>query len=594
MKTIIVREYLESLKEDRELDALFPILLEVMGYQIISTPKETKGFQQYGKDVIAVGTDEADDLRKRFYFEIKGGEDKNITPTNFNKDDGIRMSIQEAKDRPFSDVSHSEFNHLPVKIVLVHNGIMKESVREAFDGFISREFPGNDPARKKTIGERIGKVFGTKTPTAAFQFERWDIHRLTELFSEKLFNEYLLTDDAAVQHFKKVLLLLNTPGNDQGDFRQLIDHIFLKAGNYAAMGKRQRMLLSETLKLISFIVQSYATEAGNLEPARLCLNYAVIAYWKWLLENDMEKDSEAVRNFKNYLLTYRRFLDEYFARTLPVAKLKKGLWSPSGGRYEQVGYPVRLMAYLGALVNYFDLVRALPKDGDPTPVMQMNDLITVLKTNDAALRPLLDNHSIPLVATLDFMIRENRHADAITLLKNVWVAILMAWRAFERLPDGSNSLKNVMTLMLSQKKSVYYADQTSHLLAILLEYFAVFDLKEDYEKVVGFLKETKIDLAVFVPYDDVKLAGETGLQAKNHEIALFDHMLVREGYQSQVSYLLDYETFKNKAATKNEFSFAYRTVDAGFGFLLNLAHVHFETPFFPDLWRSLIDIKATV
>jgi hypothetical protein len=201
---------------------------------------------------------------------------------------------------------------------------------------------------------------------------------------------------------------------------------------------------------------------------------------------------------------------------------------------------------------------------------------------------------IPLVVTLDFMIRENRQADAITLLKNIWVAVLMAWRAFERLPDGSNSLKNVITLMLSQKKSVYYADQTSHLLAILLEYFAVFDLKEDYEKVVGFLKETKIDLAIFVPYDDAQLANETELPAKNHEIALFDHMLVREGYQSQVSYYHDYEAFKNKAASKNEFSYAYRTVDAGFGFLLNLAHIHFETPFFPDLWRPLIVTKPTV
>jgi len=594
MKTIIVREYLESLKEDRELDALFPILLEVMGFQIISTPKETKGFQQYGKDVVSVGTDEADGQRKRFYFEIKGGEDKNISPTNFNKDDGIRMSIQEARDRPFSDISHPEFNSLPVKIVLVHNGIMKESVREAFDGFISREFPGNDPGRKRTIGERFGNFFGAKTPAAAFQFERWDIHRLTELFSEKLFNEYLLTDDAAVQHFKKVLLLLNTPGNDQGDFKQLIDHIFIKAGSYAEMGKRQRMLLSETLKLISFIVQSYATEAGNLEPARLCLNYAVIAYWKWLLENGMEKDSEAVRNFKTYLLTYRRLLDEYFARTLPVAKLKKGLWSPAGGRYEQVGYPVRLIAYLGALVNYFDLVRALPKDGDPAPVEQMNDLINVLKSNEDALRPLLDNHSIPLVATLDFMIRGNREDAAITLLKNIWLAVITAWRAFERLPDGSNSLKNVITLMLSSKKSVYYADQTSHLLAMLLEYFAVFDLKEEYEQVVGFLKETKIDLAVFVPYDNAQLASEPEISAENHEVALFDHMLIREGYQSQVSYFHDYETFKTKAASKNEFSYDYRTVDAGFGFLLNLAHVHFDTPFFPDLWRPLISKKAIV
>lgn len=66
---LIVREYLESLKEDSELDYLFPILLNLMGFRIVSTPKDSKGQPQYGKDVIAVGRD-SDGVKKRFYFEL--------------------------------------------------------------------------------------------------------------------------------------------------------------------------------------------------------------------------------------------------------------------------------------------------------------------------------------------------------------------------------------------------------------------------------------------------------------------------------------------------------------------------------------------
>ena len=43
MKNRIIREYLESLKEDKELDYIFPILLDAMGFRIVSTPKNSKG-----------------------------------------------------------------------------------------------------------------------------------------------------------------------------------------------------------------------------------------------------------------------------------------------------------------------------------------------------------------------------------------------------------------------------------------------------------------------------------------------------------------------------------------------------------------------
>ena len=97
MRNTIVKEYLESLKEDQELDYIFPILLESMDFQIVATPKNSKGQPQYGKDVIAIGKDENGEKCK-WYFELKGNAAKNIDNTTFLEPDGVRESILEAKE----------------------------------------------------------------------------------------------------------------------------------------------------------------------------------------------------------------------------------------------------------------------------------------------------------------------------------------------------------------------------------------------------------------------------------------------------------------------------------------------------------------
>mgnify|MGYP003464851808 FL=1 len=124
MKQRIVRDYLESLKEDSELDYIFPMLLESMNFRIVTTPRCSKGQPQYGKDVVAIGKDE-DGVIHRWYFELKGNADKDIDDNTFNKRDGIRESILAAKDVPYEDSSIPKFNCLPSKIVVVHNGILK-------------------------------------------------------------------------------------------------------------------------------------------------------------------------------------------------------------------------------------------------------------------------------------------------------------------------------------------------------------------------------------------------------------------------------------------------------------------------------------
>ena len=54
---LIIREYLASLRERDELDAILPDLLSEMGFTIISKP--ARGTKQHGVDIAAVGYNEA-------------------------------------------------------------------------------------------------------------------------------------------------------------------------------------------------------------------------------------------------------------------------------------------------------------------------------------------------------------------------------------------------------------------------------------------------------------------------------------------------------------------------------------------------------
>ena len=53
---------------------------------------ESKGQPQYGKDIIPVGID-VNGVSKRFYFELKGHNDKDISDLILMKSDGIMKFI---------------------------------------------------------------------------------------------------------------------------------------------------------------------------------------------------------------------------------------------------------------------------------------------------------------------------------------------------------------------------------------------------------------------------------------------------------------------------------------------------------------------
>lgn len=568
MKEIIVREYLESLKEDKELDFLFPMLLEVLGFQIITSPKEYKGYKQYGKDIIASGIDPADNVRKRFYFELKGGSDRDINAITYSKNDGIRMSIFEAKDRNFSDNSIKGFNDLPIKIVIAHNGVLKPDIRETFDDFVNYIFP---------IGGEI-------------EFERWDISKLTQLFSEHLFGEYLLTNEENIRLFKRMLVFMDVPENSQRDFYVLVESITSNAkkikikNNYLPV---QLIRFFETLKLISLITHQYAREVKNLEISKKCISYLVLKTWRWILLNNLETNSQILAKFNEILNFHKNVIQEYFEKLLPVAQIQFGLFSETGGKYEQVGFPLRCMDFLKYLNYWFIIV----SESELSTEKKNKILTTVISANEGTYRPLLDNHSIAIVLTLKFYLENGFYDNAKTYLINVFEYIVLGKSLSNRLPDGKNNPESLIRLIVKREKSIYYEDRGSMLIGTLFEVLAVLQMKNEYNYYKEKFKD--LQLSTFIPYSDELLKMYLPEVNISHEEVFFEKELYQEGYQSEIRLDENFEDFVEKTKNKNEYSIKYRTENAGYAHLIYLAHIFYETPFFPNIWRSWLESEGS-
>lgn len=556
---IIVREYLESLKEDTELDYLFPILLNLMGFRIITTAAETKGQSQYGKDIVAIGKDDSG-IVHRYYFELKGYDAKDITDSNYSVKDGVRESIIEAKDTAFNDSSIPTFNHLPVKIVFVHNGTIKGNIRITFEGFITREFPNGG-------------------------FERWDIYHLTDLFSKYLFSESLLTDENSIRLFKKTLLLLDAPENDFSDFRQLVDSQLL---NFENLKGRSLKKLFATLNLLSVIILHYSKENDNLYPARDCLTYLILKVWAWILKNNLENRESILNEFRKLLKIHFTALQEYFRKTIPSAVLENGLFAENGGSFEEVGYPLRCMDFLDYLIYFFHARTEWPLFKVHSSEVRKRNLFNhqkkllfkIIKNNDGCTRPIIDNHSIPILNVCLFILKNHFATEEDILfvgrfLNEILDNIMIVKTMKKRLPELYNNTVALTEYCATGERPHEYRDSSSLLITIIFEILALLDEDDVYQHYrLEFDKDVNLQIAF--PSEEIDI-----------EQTLFERNLHNDMYvETNIKLPEKIADLKKRIQESPKPSMNFRTDNAGFSYLRILANSYFKNEHFPEDWRE--------
>ena len=114
---LLIKEYLSSLKERGELDAILPDLLSEMGLHVFSRP--AVGVRQHGVDLAAVGVD-GDGQRKVFLFTVKAG---NLTRQDWNgTTQAVRPSLDEIQDSYVRQRIPKQYAELPVAICICVGG----------------------------------------------------------------------------------------------------------------------------------------------------------------------------------------------------------------------------------------------------------------------------------------------------------------------------------------------------------------------------------------------------------------------------------------------------------------------------------------
>ncbi len=560
MKHRIVRDYLESLKEDQELDYIFPMLLEAMGFRVVATPRNSKGQSQYGKDVIAIGKGE-DGLLYRWYFELKGNAAKDINDTTFFVKDGVRDSILAAKYAPYEDSSIPSFNKLPHIIVFVHNGILVENTREAFEGFIKQEFPNGG-------------------------FERWHIERLTELFSKYLFDECLFCDDESYTLFKKTLVLLDAPGWKTTDVDRLID-LQLNHCNLEKKNRREIAKCLSSLNLLLVIIYKYAQDAKNLLPAKMTSDRVVLKTWAWILNHNKESSKIVIDFFSKIVDLHLEIYFKYIQKIIPLAIGYKGLYVYHGSDSERVCYPLRCYTFMNDLLYFYMVSCYLNSRNKQYTNAAKNTILEVLRNNSGFEVPLLDTHAITLQLLIAFVFRfpltEEDEKTIMEFIKRLTLNVVIRKNEKDMLPELHGSSKQVAKSIYV--KSPEYGDSSSLFLMTLIEILAWADAEPLYTMLREKIEEKKINLQVSYP-----------IESDDFEINLFEHKLYDEiAVQTNIKLPVSLEEF-NKSYKKRYNPIDFRTSKTRFWFLSILAHIHYQTDMFPDylnlgFWEPIKTIR---
>lgn len=278
---LILREYLASLKERDELDAMLPGLLSQMGLNVYSVPG--KGTRQDGVDVAAYGSIN-EGPEKVYLFSIKEG---NLTRTTWNgaSVQALRPSIDEIFDAYIPNRLPSEYRDKPIVICLCFGGVVQEQVRPDLKGYIDRHTTDN------------------------LTFEEWNGDKLAELIQTSFLREELFYDQQRTL-LRKCLSLLEEPEVSFKYFRELIT--FLVGSEH----KKDKDYLTtiRQLNICLWIIYSWCREAGNIEAAYLSSESALLNSWelsKKFVGKSKKIDKDVLAAFQSIQYLYLQITSDY-------------------------------------------------------------------------------------------------------------------------------------------------------------------------------------------------------------------------------------------------------------------------------------------
>lgn len=295
---LVIREYLASLRERGELDAVLPDLLTELGFTVYSRP--ARGTRQYGVDVAAVGIGR-DGVRRVHLFSVKSG-DLDRAEWNTASPQSLRPSLDEILDHYIVSRIPPEYAALPIAICLTFGGAIDEQVRPEVTGYMNRN------------------------TTEQISYEEWNGDRLADVILDGILREGLLAAPLR-SHLRKSVAMVEEPDIALDHFEWLLRALGENPGATPASRLSQARLINICL----WIMFVWAREAENVEAPYRASERALLEVWH-LLKGDVArsgKSAEAAGMVLNELVELHFTIwDELFeAKILSNADIRHAISS---------------------------------------------------------------------------------------------------------------------------------------------------------------------------------------------------------------------------------------------------------------------------
>jgi hypothetical protein len=565
---LLLREYVEMLKESGELDVLVPDLLLAMGLRPLS--KAQVGVRQHGVDASAVGTDPETGEETLFLITIKPGD---IGRADWDGSaTAIRASLDEILDVFLTQRVAPERDYLPKRIVLCCGGELKQETQDNWNGY-------------KRRNREEGRI----------TFDLWDGDRLALLLERHLLDEYLFPP--AVQSLmRKALSLLDQSVREPEFYYQLVERLLFPKETSASEALRTRKRQLKALRLASLclgVVVRWSIDVENTRPAVLAAERTTLRAWDFLRQHDALEHADSKHAFTRIYAIYLQALGAYVDRVAPLCLIEDGLSGYSGSA-EPLEYPLRAFEVVGivatlGLNHYFLLAghelseeQKAPFEGVASATFHV--ITGIIRNNKAARTPLFDEHMIELALGTLLMSMIGETQEIRGWLVPVVNRMKEGYLRGKYFPVASDDYDDLIDLEMGVAQDKEKLMELSTILPAIAEWFAIFGFDDDYVGLCSLVKDifTETDLQIWYPEKETEEvlyrgnASRTGFMFSSIELPE-----TVDAMRARIQTLLD----------KHDVLDSLTCAKHGFPALGLIASRHFRTPIIPSYWQRGVRLQ---
>ncbi|ARK80118.1 hypothetical protein BOC40_06535 [Burkholderia pseudomallei] len=470
---LLLEEYLATMKEDRELDALLPTLASAMGHEVVSKPQ--RGVRQSGVDILTVGVDD-DGKRKVFFWVVKCGDiDRaawSVGPQ------AVRPSLEELADVFAKTSVPPTYRRLPRKVLVVTNGEFKQEVQQQVSLYLSEY-------------ESKHRIETAQVNSA----------RLSAWTEAHLLNEYVLGAERR-SLMRRALANVEAPEHSINHARELIDGMLRginELGNATPARVRKTLSFLRAVAVFNAVLFAWARQADNLEAAYLSAEYTLLAAWANLHASGWIQRKDVQTTYAEYIAHYIAVAQLYHAKVAPYYQVESAFAYALRENTLVVERVFEEIGRIGAGACVLSILSKLHGDDDAKTMSQWlcSNLLSLLQSHTVSASPCYDNQTVDVSCAMAALILNDHHDEARAWLGRLVRRLVTAKQLGRYAPLSTDSFDDLVAIRFEHLQMSSELTEVSTLLPTLALWCQVLGADDDYawlvQKVAPLFSEATLN-----------------------------------------------------------------------------------------------------